>query len=226
MRFCAISDVHGFWDLLAFPRADVLLVSGDLTNGSWKEVNAALKLLRRQPYKATIVIAGNNDECLDIPHLDHVKSLFAHSGAVYLCHEAYSLTMDGQTVNIFGSPYTPKFSGMGFERYEDELEELCKDIPDGLDLLMTHGPALGILDKNGQKHESGSEALRRAVDAKKPRVHVFGHIHESRGFQEGNGVLSVNASSIGLDAKNKLFAHKPFVFDILPDGAVKMISME
>ena len=50
---------------------------------------------------------------------------------------------------------------------------------------MTHGPPHGILDEvNGYKAGSvGCEHLRRAVERARPRMHVFGHIHEGWGAE-------------------------------------------
>jgi Icc-related predicted phosphoesterase len=47
--------------------------------------------------------------------------------------------------------------------------------------LVTHGPPYGILDKtDGGKH-GGSEFLLKEVLRIKPKLHLFGHIHEGRG---------------------------------------------
>jgi hypothetical protein len=57
------------------------------------------------------------------------------------------------------------------------------EIPDGVDILLTHGPSYGILDRmettNG--HWGGSRALRAAIARARPRAHLFGHLHEQRG---------------------------------------------
>ena len=49
--------------------------------------------------------------------------------------------------------------------------------------MMTHGPPLGILDKTSHGEEVGCAHLARAVERCKPRLHCFGHIHESWGAQ-------------------------------------------
>lgn len=45
-----------------------------------------------------------------------------------------------------------------------------------LDIMVTHRPPQGILD-----NEKGDPTFRRTVDSVRPRLHVFGHIHEARG---------------------------------------------
>ncbi|PYH41428.1 uncharacterized protein BP01DRAFT_360402 [Aspergillus saccharolyticus JOP 1030-1] len=55
-------------------------------------------------------------------------------------------------------------------------------IPDEIDLVITHGPPYGILDQVVPNHVSvGCEHLYRAVKRARPRLHVFGHIHEGYG---------------------------------------------
>lgn len=58
-------------------------------------------------------------------------------------------------------------------------------IPDfpGVDVLMTHGPPMGILDKTSRNEPVGCEHLLRAARRCKPRLHCFGHIHEAWGAE-------------------------------------------
>ncbi|OJK02728.1 hypothetical protein ASPACDRAFT_57721 [Aspergillus aculeatus ATCC 16872] len=56
------------------------------------------------------------------------------------------------------------------------------DSPEGIDIVITHGPPYGILDQVVPNHVSvGCEHLYRAVKRARPRLHVFGHIHEGYG---------------------------------------------
>ena len=61
-------------------------------------------------------------------------------------------------------------------RTEDELRRRYLNMPTEVDVLITHGPPKGILD-NG----NGSVALREAIEMRKIRKHIFGHIHECGG---------------------------------------------
>jgi hypothetical protein len=96
----------------------------------------------------------------------------------------------------WGSPYTPEFLNWAFmyprgssaNRYWDQ-------IPHGLDVLITHGPPFGILDQTapGEQH-LGCEELLKAVEEKKPRVHLFGYIHGGAGLFENEATRFVNAA--------------------------------
>ena len=62
-----------------------------------------------------------------------------------------------------------------------ELEKKWKLIPDDTDILVTHGPPYKILDKTDSGEEPGCKLLANRVAVVKPKVHIFGHIHESYG---------------------------------------------
>ncbi len=78
--------------------------------------------------------------------------------------------------------------GPAANQYWDQL-------PAGLGVLITHGPPYGILDQAtpGTEH-LGCEELLKAVEAKKPKVHVFGHIHGGAGTFENGDTRFINAA--------------------------------
>ena len=62
-------------------------------------------------------------------------------------------------------------------------------------MLITHGPPWGILDGLGSGQVSvGSPLLATAVSRIRPRLHVFGHIHEGHGQVESAGTHFINAA--------------------------------
>jgi hypothetical protein len=63
-------------------------------------------------------------------------------------------------VRIFGSPYTPYFLGNAFQYKKHEEDLIWKAIPHNIDLLITHGPPLGILDLNAEQESTGSLKLK------------------------------------------------------------------
>ena len=73
-----------------------------------------------------------------------------------------------------------------------ELEVIYKDIPSGLDILLTHTPPRGTLDRH-----IGSQALMNKINVVKPKMNIFGHIHECHGHVENNGTVFVNCAVIG-----------------------------
>ncbi len=73
----------------------------------------------------------------------------------------------------------------------------------GIDILVTHAPALGLGDGPDKFHE-GFEAFRYLDDEYRPKIHFYGHCHIStnpvdrRAFAEYNQTMLVNATGYKL----------------------------
>jgi Icc-related predicted phosphoesterase len=96
--------------------------------------------------------------------------------------------------------------GAAIRRHRDK-------IPMGTDVLVTHGPPLGVLDKVGPvTSHLGCEELAEVVEKLASRLHLFGHIHGGHGRVRGsNGCEFVNASVL-----NELYlrVHEPQIVDL------------
>jgi len=80
-------------------------------------------------------------------------------------------------LTIFGSPFTPKYSRGSFKYPKKDEDIIWNSLPIGIDILVTHCPPLGILDKTNSDQLAGSSALKKWVLKNKPKFHIFGHIH-------------------------------------------------
>jgi hypothetical protein len=121
----------------------------------------------------------------------------AAAGVTYVEEGLHKFTLkNGAKFTIYTSPYQPEFYDWAFpyERDEDRfnppshvapgVKSIAKNIiPDfpAVDIVMTHGPPMGILDWTKYNKRVGCEALMRAVSRAKPRLYCFGHIHEAYG---------------------------------------------
>lgn len=180
MKLVLISDTHEMHEQVTIPPCDVLIHAGDLTGrGSPARTQMALEWLDRQPAKHVICIAGNHDFFFQ-NYPDAAKDLLANTRVKYL--ENSGTEIDG--VIFWGSPMTPEFLNWAFmySRENGEGEDIWGQIPYNLDVLITHGPPHGILDK-AEKDGAylGCRDLYYAVNQVKPRIHVFGHIHGGYG---------------------------------------------
>lgn len=114
---------------------------------------------------------------------------------------------------VFGSPYQLPHLDSAFQRSEKYLRtKIWPKIPDDTEILITHGPPYGHGDIVRSGKHVGSVSLTETVLKRvKPIVHVFGHIHESYGVSEENGIIFINAASC-----NKFYkpVNLPFVFDL------------
>jgi len=104
-----------------------------------------------------------------------------------------SAVIDG--LNIYGSPWTLEYKTWAFMKPPGEkMREVWSMIPENTDILITHGPPYGIMDTNEDGVHCGCEELLKAVQRIKPKLHVFGHIHESYGIEKQDGTTFVNAA--------------------------------
>ncbi len=194
MRIVCISDTHGFHRKLDVPEAEILIHAGDFSTSraTVEELDDFNTWLAGLPHKHKIVIAGNHDKLFEAePKLARSRL----SAAVYLEHSA--VTLEG--IRFWGCPVTPVLPHMAFAVERGAASRTYWDkIPAGTDVLVTHGPPFGILDKeNILAARMGCEQLTKAVQRVRPRLHVFGHIHGGRGREEGpNGTCFVNCAAL------------------------------
>lgn len=190
MRIVCLSDTHDLHGDLAVPDGDLLLHAGDATmSGTPQQIEAFDDWLARQPHRHKVVIAGNHDWGFQRTPA-RARALLRH--ATYL--EDSLAEVDG--LRIWGSPWQPWFYDWAFNLERGpQIAAKWALIPDGIDVLVTHGPPLGILDRTSRGEAVGCADLLAAIDRVRPRLHVFGHIHEAYGRLERDGCLFVNASN-------------------------------
>jgi Icc-related predicted phosphoesterase len=99
-------------------------------------------------------------------------------------------------VRFWGSPWQPEYLGWAFNLPRGEaLAAKWALIPDGTDVLITHGPPRGIGDWLGQDGRGGCADLLTAVRRVRPLLHLFGHIHQDGGFWQADGVSFANVTA-------------------------------
>lgn len=215
-----ISDLHGYFPELE--GGDLLIIAGDLTaKDIGYEYYQFYEWLDQQKYSMKIFISGNHDNFIQKnPNqyfLDRLK--LGYKNSLYLCDcgTEFSYHIDGfpeedegflpsgkRTLKIWGCPWTKTFEGMNprckaftFDT-EEELEEKWKLIPNDIDILITHSPPFGFFDKIKRDVNpfAGDINLRNHVMERiKPKLHIFGHIHEWGGSQIDTNVTKfVNCS--------------------------------
>jgi Icc-related predicted phosphoesterase len=202
LKVVCISDTHSKHKELIVPDGDVLIHAGDFTyfGSSIKEVESFNTWLGKLPHKHKIVIAGNHDVTFEVNprrtigelEVKHMESLLTN--CVYLNDSG--ITIDG--VNFWGSPITPWFFDWAFNRMRGkDIKKHWNMIPDNTNVLITHGPPLGVLDRVGPRLTGCEDLMNRIEHLQHLKLHVFGHIHCGYGTQDLYGVKFVNAAVVG-----------------------------
>ena len=212
MRLVVISDTHGLHNQIQeLPEGDVLIHAGDFMNSGDdpEDIRSFNRWLGKQPFEHRVVCGGNHDRYFqNSPH--QARALLTN--AIYL--ENDGLTIDN--VSFWGSPYTPEFMDWAFMYLRGpEARQYWDQIPYNLDVLITHGPPFGILDQSTPSGlHLGCEELFEAVKEKKPKVHLFGHIHGGSGIFENGATRFVNAAYLNEQ-------YKP----LEPAGRVRIVDL-
>ena len=200
MKICCISDTHEMHRSIVVPKSDVLLHAGDLTfRGDPAKVvefnQWCRQLLQQMLVREIICIAGNHDFIFE-DHPTKARSLL--TAVTYL--EDSEAVVAG--IKCYGTPWQPWFFDWAFNlRTEKQLKAKFDRIPEGTQILICHSPPRGILDANTAGEHCGSAALLDAVYRVRPKLVVFGHIHEAYGMLVKDGMTFVNASTCTLDYK-------------------------
>lgn len=208
MRIVCLSDTHDLHDRVAVPDGDLLLHAGDLTaRGRLEDVEEAARFMRALPHRHKVIIAGNHDRCFEeTPSAARARL----AGLVYLQDDLVEI----RGLRIYGSPWQPWFHSMAFNvRRGGDIARVWRMIPDGLDVLLTHGPPRGHGDVTVRRDPAGCLDLLHRVREVRPRLHAFGHIHEGYGVTRENGTLFVNASTCTVDC---VPSNAPVVLDWNP----------
>ena len=220
-RITFISDTHTKHDKLNgfLDGGDMLIHAGDLTGrGYITEIENFMKWYDKiNNYDTKIFIAGNHDFGFQHDNQKLLGLLTGYKTIDYLEDELMMVGEDYENmIKIWGTPWQPEFHNWAFNLPRSEkLKEKWGMIPMNTDILITHGPPLGKLDYVRYPNENvGCEELMKRVEEVKPKIHVFGHIHEGYGYVFDGNTHYINAAV--LNGRYE-FRNKPVTVDWDPE---------
>ena len=214
MKITFISDTHNKHKYLTsnaydniLGGGDVLVHAGDVSSmGKSHEINDFLNWFSKTPFTHKIFIAGNHDFHFETYH--DIAIEYKEQGVHYLFDS--EIVIDG--IKFYGGPWQPEFYDWAFNLPRGEkLAEKWSKIPDDTDILITHGPAFGMLDHTITGQQVGCVDLFHRIMEVQPKIHVCGHIHWAYGQKNFNGVEFLNASV--LDERYN-YSNKPIVVEL------------
>jgi len=207
VKIVFLSDTHNRHNYVDVPDGDVVCHCGDVSmRGSEDEVASFLYWYSNLPHKNKLFIAGNHDFLFEKAPMVSGALLSEYPEVTYLRDSLAEI--DG--VKFWGSPWQPRFFDWAFNVDRGEAIRAKWDAVPSCDVLLTHGPPQGVLDRVGGDYV-GCEELLASIPRIRPKVHAFGHIHENHGIIEEAGVKFVNCAL--LDERYKICA-EPIVLEI------------
>lgn len=207
VRLLAVADIHNSgMDGIDPAGCDAMIVAGDFKSHGWSSCHEEERYrVNGDPFFAwcsahpdfpVFLIPGNHDRVVE----RHPEWLDWPRSIVRLDTDAVT---EFKGLSIFGTPWTPIYHRHGaFDIEESELSAKYAEIPEGLDILVSH--AMPLLDdaegdadvRPGYGH-IGSGALRDAIIAKKPKISLCGHLHtEDHSVVKLGETLVVNVSRV------------------------------
>lgn len=225
MKIILISDTHGkhheltadLDKLMTDYENTMIIHAGDVTDtGKPHQILDFLNWFSRLNCHHKVFVAGNHD--FGFEKNNDIAPEFKEMGVTYLMDNMVEL----EGIKIYGSPWQPRFYDWAFNVDRgDAIAKKWKNIPEGLDVLVTHGPVHGILDDTYFGQRVGCEELQKKIWEIKPMMHVCGHIHYARGYKPFNGINFFNASVLG---ENYMYINKPIV--VILDDEKDIVDIE
>ena len=200
-RITLISDSHNKHNLLNgfLPGGDLLIHAGDISSrGYTHEIENFAKWYDKiDNYDSKVFICGNHDFGFQ-DDAEKVKGLLTGYKNIDYLQDDWMMVGEEyeRMVKIWGSPWQPEFHNWAFNLPRGEkLKEKWDMIPVDTDILITHGPPMGKLDYVPYDNVNvGCEDLLTRIQDIKPKIHVFGHIHEGYGYVFDGNTHFINAA--------------------------------
>jgi Icc-related predicted phosphoesterase len=201
MKITCLSDTHMHHKKIVMPDCDMIIHAGDFTyRGEIQEVTKFLKWFGEQRAEHKILICGNHEVEISKQPFELLKQMCEDNG-VQILRNSHT-TIGG--LKIYGSPYSNEFGrGWAYNANEELLAQMYEHIDPDVDIIVTHGPAKNRLDKCPGGNV-GSQSLTDWINNVpwKLKLHVTGHIHESRGVAihrtNTYNYVTVNAAICGI----------------------------
>ena len=170
MRILHLSDVHcdagALRTVISAEPFDLLVITGDF---------GCLEVLEHLEGMAdrAVAVTGNMD---DVSIRRRLLSM--------------GLLVDGRVREVRGL----RVGGVGGIDPKADIVSLRSDLKGSgsLDVLVTHHPPKGVLDRTFMGLRIGLQAIGELARSLRPRLHLFGHVHESPGQQVYDGIVAVN----------------------------------
>ena len=230
IKICAISDLHGY--LPEIESVDILLIAGDISPLDIQFNKEMMKKwlndtfanwIKELPLDKVYLVAGNHDayfEGLSQTQLDEFRTK-CNFKLVYLENNHIIHKHEDKEYKIFGTPYCHIFGNWPFMRTEHYMEEKFKQIPDEVDIIISHDPPFdtGNVDVilEAPQHMSqrmfkhlGNEPLQARIKNVNYKLLVCGHIHS------GSHDFDPETKCVNVSIKNERYlpVYNPFYYEL------------
>lgn len=208
MKIIAISDTHGH--LPQLPKCDLVIHAGDICPVYNHKVEFQRYWLQEDwlkwkfniPARKSVFIPGNHDFIFEKQVLrPYVTEHFLIDRAI-----------EYEGLKIWGYPWQPWFLDWAFNAPKSEffasiaeeevfLTQKLNQIPQDIDILISHGPPYLHGDLTPDGRHVGSKALLKWILEHQPKLVICGHIHNGYGDYTIGNTQVYNVAYLGEDYK-------------------------
>ena len=109
--------------------------------------------------------------------------------------------MEDRPVSVWMTPWSNQFMNWAFMKPPKKISDVYAQIPDGIDILVSHQPPYGHGDRyvdvpSGKVEHLGSPELLAAIHRVRPKIVICGHIHDGHGRTEYEGISIYNVTLV------------------------------
>lgn len=228
MRIVAVSDLHSH--LPEVPACDLLIVGGDICpdrigpfeamrspehQKAWFERNVR-PWFAAAPATHKLMTWGNHDWCGEaFSFAADAPGSASSTHLQILIDEATTVSVGDREVSVWGTPWSNRFMHWAFMKSPKELAEVYAAIPEGIDILVSHQPPYGHVDRAfsygaGRVDHLGSPQLLATIERVRPKLVICGHIHNGHGRSVLGETTIYNVSLLDDDYR---LVYQPTVID-------------
>ncbi|MFI5365304.1 MAG: metallophosphoesterase [Candidatus Binatia bacterium] len=195
MRIVSFGDIHMALRTIErvapeLERADLVILSGDLTNFGGRADAARVLAATRQHARAVLAVSGNLDQ-LDVIDFLRQEGVSLH-GESRTLGDLGIFGCGGSNVTPFRTP-----TELSDEEIASLLERGYANVAQAPHVLMIchTPPAHTKTDRIASGQHVGSPAVRAFIEAHQPEVCITGHIHESAAVDHIGRTAVINAGA-------------------------------
>jgi Icc-related predicted phosphoesterase len=232
LSIVAISDLHGYLPLITKP-AEIMLIAGDISPleiqknipkmKTWLETEFIF-WVKNLPVNKVIMVAGNHDLFFEKANdtTKYMLEILSDHKLKYLENQNYIYNdKNGIHWKIFGTPFCHVFGSWSFMVLDEYMDERFKEIPDIVDIIISHDPPYGsgtdqIWESKRWSNQPpefvGNKPLANRLSEIEYGITVVGHIHSgSKVPVDFNSGKCVNVS---IKDENYNPTYQPFYYTL------------
>lgn len=220
MKVTAVSDLHG--NLIDIEECTVLLICGDISPLDIQKdyiqmtkwfFNDFYNWICNLPCEYVILTPGNHDFWFEKFIKD--STMYLWDKLSILINSTAEIFYGIKHIKIFGTPYCKTFGNWAFMPGDSNLEELYSNIPEDIDILITHdAPNIGKIGNilEYDEKDASNKYLGDAIKVKKPKYVLCGHIHS--GDHELKEIEGIRCANVSILDESYSINYKPLTFNI------------